>query len=99
MIDTQAKETGPQIIWQNLGLRVACFASVPQDEPTFHFNLINERCLAIQVVRDAECHMTTTEPMVLLPLSLSLSHSLTAGLGVIPCSDAWSEAAVFGRNQ
>ena len=59
---------------------------VPQDEQTFliHLNLINERCLAIRVGRDAECHMITTEPMVLLSLSLSL----TVGLWVI-VSHAW----------
>ena len=41
--------------------------SVLQDEQTFliKFNLINERCFAIQVVCDAECHMITTEPVVL----------------------------------
>ena len=41
---------------------------VPQDEQTFlkNFNLINERCLAIQVICDAQHHMmTATEPMVL----------------------------------
>ena len=54
-------------IQSNLGLRVTCSAHVPQDEPTFliNFNLINERCLAIRVVCDAKCHITTTEPMVL----------------------------------
>ena len=54
--------------------------NVPQDAPTFliNFNLINERCLAIGVLHthDAECHMITTEPMVLLFLSLSLSDIL-----------------------
>lgn len=41
--------------------------SVPRDEQTslIDFNLINEPCLAIQVVRDAECHVITTEPVVL----------------------------------
>ena len=41
--------------------------SIPQDEQTFliNFNLRNERCLATQVVRDAERHMITTEPMAL----------------------------------
>ena len=41
--------------------------SVPQDEQTFliKFNLINELCLAVRVGSDAECHMITTEPMVL----------------------------------
>ena len=41
--------------------------SVLQDKQTFllNFNLINERCLAIRVVHDAEHHMITTEPMVL----------------------------------
>ena len=49
-----------------------------------NFNLINERCLAIQVVRDAKRHMITTEPMI---LSLSfcgivgyLSHAQMLGL-------------------
>ena len=37
------------IVQQNLGSRVTCSASVPQDGQTFliNFNLINERCLAI----------------------------------------------------
>ena len=48
-------------------IRVTCSASAPQDEQTFliNFNLINERCLAIRVVRDAEYHVITTEPTVL----------------------------------
>ena len=58
--------------------------SVPQDEQTFliNFNLINERCLAIRVVRDTERHMVTTEPMFLLSL-LCLCLSLAAGLWAI----------------
>ena len=46
---------------------MTCSASVPQDEQAFlkKFNLINERWLAIRVARDAECHLITTEPMVL----------------------------------
>ena len=41
--------------------------SVPQDKQTFliNFNLINKRCLAIRVVREAKHHMITTEPIVL----------------------------------
>ena len=41
--------------------------SAPQDEQTFliNFNLTDERCLAIRVVRDTKCHMITTEPMAL----------------------------------
>ena len=48
-------------VQQNLGLRVTCPMSVLQDEQTFliNFNLINERYLAIRVVRDAKCHMIT----------------------------------------
>lgn len=40
---------------------------VPQDEQEFltTFHLIKGRCLAIRVVHDAECHVITTEPMVL----------------------------------
>ena len=52
-----------------------------------NFNLINERCLAMQVVHDTECHIITTESVV-LSLSLSLSLSLTRGLWVI-ISHAW----------
>ena len=54
--------------WQeNLRLRVTHSTSVSQDKQTFliNFNLINEWCLAIWVVRDAERHMLTTESMVL----------------------------------
>ena len=85
---------------QNLGLWVTCSASVPQDEQTFliNFHLINERCLTIRVVRDAEHHMITTESMVLLSLSLSLAHCRIVG-DHLPCSDAQSQATVFGRNQ
>jgi hypothetical protein len=50
-----------------LGLRVTWAASVLQDEQTFliHFNLINERCLAIRVLYylyalSAECHVITS---------------------------------------
>ena len=55
------------------------FCEVPQDKQTFliGFNLINKRCLAIRGVHDLEWHMITTEPMVLLSLSL------TAGLWVV----------------
>ena len=46
---------------------MTCSVSVLQDEQTFlvSFSLINEHCLAIQVVRDTERDMITTEPMVL----------------------------------
>ena len=79
---------------------MTCSVSVLQDEQTSlrSFNLINERCLAIRVVRDAERHMTTTGPMVLLPPSLSLSHCGTVG-GRPPCLDARSQATVLGRKQ
>ena len=30
-----------------------------------NFNLINEPCLTVRVVCDAECHVITTEPLVL----------------------------------
>ena len=30
-----------------------------------NFNLINEPCLTVRVARDAECHVITTEPLVL----------------------------------
>ena len=45
---------------------MTCSLSVPQEEQTFiiNFNLINEQCLAIWVVHDAECHTIMTEPMV-----------------------------------
>ena len=58
--------------------------SVPQDEQTFliNFSLIDEWYLTIQVVRDAECHMITTEPMV------PLSFFLAMGLWVM-VSHAW----------
>ena len=52
----------------NLGLRVTGSASVLQEEQTslIHFNLINERCLAVRgAAREAKYHMITTEPMVL----------------------------------
>ena len=41
--------------------------SVLEDEQTFliNFSSINEPCLPIGVVRDAERHMIATEPMVL----------------------------------
>ena len=70
-----------------------------------NINLINEPCLEIRVVRDAKCHMITTETMV-PSLSLSVSHTHThthTHCGIVgdrlPCSDARSQAAVFGRNQ
>ena len=46
---------------------VSYSASVPENKQTFliNFNLINEQCLAIQVVCDVKRHMVTTEPMVL----------------------------------
>ena len=71
--------------------------SVPQDKQTFaiDFNVINERNLAIRVVPDAECHMITTDPMVLSP---SLSCCRIVG-DRLPCSDARSQAVVVGRNQ
>ena len=74
-----------------------------QDEQTFliNFNLINERCLAIRVVRDAECHMITTEPMV-LSLSLSLSPSLRVcgwSSPMLGCSvsghGVWQRSVIF----
>lgn len=42
-------------------------ANVLKDEQTFiiHFTLMNQRCLAIRVVCDVECHLITIEPMVL----------------------------------
>ena len=48
-------------------MRVTCSASVPQDKQKYltKFSLIQEWCLAMQVVHDAECHMIKTEPMVL----------------------------------
>ena len=74
--------------------------SVPQDEQTFliSFNLINEQCLAIGVVRDDECHVITTAPMAFLCLSASLSHYRIMG-DYLPCSGAQSQAVVFGRNK
>ena len=73
-----------------------------QNEQTFliNFNLMNKLFLAIQVVRDAEYHMITTEPMVPLSLSLSLSLSRCGIVGDhLPCSHAQSQAVMFGRNQ
>ena len=49
--------------------------------------------------RRMRCHMITTEPMVLLSLSLSLSLSHCGIVGdCLPCLDARSQAVVFGRN-
>ena len=54
-------------IQRNLGLRITCSPSVPQDEQTFliNVNFINEQGLITQVVHDTKCHMITTEPTVL----------------------------------
>ena len=59
-----------------------------QDEQTFliNFNLINEWCLGIRVVHDAEYHVITSEPMV---LSLSLS-SLLLSLSFFLQDSGWS---------
>ena len=73
-----------------------CECSVRQANISNKFYLIHEQCLAIQEVPDDKCHMITTEPMVLL--SLSLSHCGAVG-DPLPCSAVQSQAMVFGRNQ
>ena len=60
----------PKAVWKygkTLGCVLTHSASVPWDKQAFliNVNLVNERCLATRVVRDAECHVITTEPMVL----------------------------------
>ena len=41
-----------------------CECSARRATFLIHFNLINEQCLAIRVVHDAECHMITTEAIL-----------------------------------
>ena len=47
--------------------KLFCACAFAQDGQTFliNVNLVNERGLATQVVRDARCHMITAEPVVL----------------------------------
>ena len=62
------------------------------------FNLINERCLAMRVVRDTKYHMITTELVVLLSHARAHAHCGIVG-DCLLCLDALSEALVLGRNQ
>ena len=61
----------PKAAWKygkTLGCELTRSARVPQDQQAFliNVNLVNERCLlATRVVRDAERHVITPEPMVL----------------------------------
>ena len=100
--DFKIKENSFKIlqIQYNLGLQVTCSASVPQEEGTFlvNFNLINEQCLAIQVVRDAKHHIITTELMVLLSLSLLL-QDYGRSSPMLRCSvsghGVWEKSVIF----
>ena len=71
-------------------LRVTCSTCVSKDEPTFliNFNLISEQCLAIQVVHDTECHMITTEPMVL---------EIRFDIGVLWITSMFPEQIIFAN--